>query len=174
MATHDYPLFSHWQQTLGWILDTTERLPQKVRFTLANRISELALDILEGIIEAIYQKQRTAILRKINLNLEKLRVLFSDDKPQLQQQVQQVDEYVDQRLQLTLKRKACWLNQSSQGLSFLGVRIFPSFLRHCTANRQRSLKKIKNRLQAYQQGYIDEQQMADSIQCSWAHLHYFD
>ncbi len=76
MATHDYPLFVHWQQTLGWILDTTERFPQKARFTLANRMADLALDILEGIIEAIYQKQRTAILRRINLNLEKLRVLF--------------------------------------------------------------------------------------------------
>ncbi len=76
MATHDYPLFVHWQQTLDWILDITERLPQKVRFTLANRIADLSLDILEDIIEAIYQKQRANILRKINLNLEKLRVLF--------------------------------------------------------------------------------------------------
>lgn len=101
-------------------------------------------------------------------------VLFADDKSLLQQQVRQVDEYVSLRLQLRLKRKACWLNRSSQGLSFLGMRIFPSFLRHCTANRQRSLHKIHNRLQAYQQGYISEQQMADSIQCSWAHLHYFD
>ncbi len=101
-------------------------------------------------------------------------VLFADDKVLLQRQVQQIDEYVTQCLHLTLKRKACWLNRSHQGLSFLGMRVFPSFLRHCTANRQRSLKKMKHRLQAYQCGEINEQQMADSIQCSWAHLHYFD
>jgi hypothetical protein len=76
MATSDYPLYVHWYKTLNWILDSVERMPKNVRFTIATRISELSLDIIELIIEAIYQKQRTGPLNAINMKLEKLRVLF--------------------------------------------------------------------------------------------------
>ena len=76
MATEDYPLYVHWYKTLHWILDCAERLPKKVRFSLASRITDLSLEVLELIVEAIYQKERVMVLRKINLNLEKLRVLF--------------------------------------------------------------------------------------------------
>jgi len=40
------------------------------------RIENLALDIIEGIIEARYSGERKAILRRIDLDLEKLRVLL--------------------------------------------------------------------------------------------------
>lgn len=76
MATEDYPLYVHWTKTLHWIMDCAERLPKKVRFSLATRITDLSLEILERIVEAIYQKDRIAALKQINLNLEKLRVLF--------------------------------------------------------------------------------------------------
>ena len=76
MATDDYPLYVHWYKTLSWILDCVERLPKKVRFSLATRITDLSLEVLELIIEAIYQKDRVDLLKKVNLNLEKLRVLF--------------------------------------------------------------------------------------------------
>lgn len=76
MASSDYPLYVHWYQTLDWILDCVERMPKNVRFSIASRISNLSLDIIELVIEAIYQKQRKTTLHAINLNLEKLRVLF--------------------------------------------------------------------------------------------------
>jgi hypothetical protein len=76
MAKTDYPLYVHWYKTLNWILDSVERMPKNIRFTIASRISDLSLDIIELIIEAIYQKQRTEPLKAINMNLEKLRVLF--------------------------------------------------------------------------------------------------
>ena len=72
----DYPVFVYWQETLDWILDRVEGFPKSVRFTLSSRIVNLSLDVLEKIIEAIYTKQRGAILDRINLDLEKLRVLF--------------------------------------------------------------------------------------------------
>ena len=100
-------------------------------------------------------------------------VLFSNSKDELKQWQQQLDELVVNKLQCQLKNKACWLNRSNAGLSFLGMRIFSGMLRHCHANRNRSLKKLDHRIKAFEKGDISEQQMADSIQCIWSHLHYF-
>lgn len=71
-----YPLYVHWESTLNWILDCVERFPKSVRFSLSSRIANIALDILEAIVEAIYTRERTQLLERINLHLEKLRVLF--------------------------------------------------------------------------------------------------
>lgn len=73
--THELPLFEHWNRVLDWLLDRLEHFPKHVRFTISQRMANLALDVLEGIIEATYSKERAAILRQLNLNLEKLRIL---------------------------------------------------------------------------------------------------
>ena len=71
-----YPLFEHWYKALDWILSSVEKFPRNARFSLASRIAELALEAMELIIEAIYSKNRAIVLDKLNLNFEKLRVLF--------------------------------------------------------------------------------------------------
>ncbi len=76
MSTDNYPLYAHWYKTLNWILDSAERMPKKVRFSIASRITDLSLQILELIVEAIYLKQRQSSLTAINVALEKLRVLY--------------------------------------------------------------------------------------------------
>ncbi len=100
-------------------------------------------------------------------------VLFSNSKEELKHWQQALEVFVTLQLKLKLKNKACWLNSSQAGLSFLGMRIFPGLLRHCPANRKRSLKKLNNRIKAFEKGDIAEQQMTDSIQCICAHLDYF-
>lgn len=72
----DYPLFAHWYKTLTWILTAVERFPRNARFSLASRIADAALDTLEAVIEAIYTRDRAAILDRANLGIEKQRVLF--------------------------------------------------------------------------------------------------
>jgi ribosomal protein L4 len=72
----DYPLFVHWYQTLDWILSTVENFPKNARFSLASRLADIALNTIELIIEAIYTKDRRHILDRINLYMEKQRVLF--------------------------------------------------------------------------------------------------
>ena len=72
----DYPLFVHWHQTLDWILTTAENFPKNARFSLASRLADSALNTVELIIEAIYTKDRLHILDRINLYMEKQRVLF--------------------------------------------------------------------------------------------------
>ena len=72
----DFPVFVKWSDATDWILDTVEKFPKSVRFTISGRIGNMTLDVLEGIIEAIYSKDRSHILGKLNLNIEKLRVMF--------------------------------------------------------------------------------------------------
>ena len=72
----DYPVFRKWYVTLDWILDRCENFPKSVRFTISTRISNISLDILEKIVEAIYSKNRLEILQSANLDIEKLRFFF--------------------------------------------------------------------------------------------------
>jgi hypothetical protein len=61
---------------LAWLLPATEKFPHKALFTFANRIDNLALDLIEDLVEARYAGEKRAILRRANLRLEKLRVLL--------------------------------------------------------------------------------------------------
>lgn len=72
----DYPLFVKWFEATDWVLDTVEKFPKHTRFTLSGRIANLTLDVMEGIIEAIYTKERAHILDRTNLYVEKMRVLL--------------------------------------------------------------------------------------------------
>ncbi len=70
-------LFVKWTDFLKWLLSTTEKFPKKVRFTFTTRIDNLALDILEDIIEFRYsRKTRQSGFRTINIKFEKLRILL--------------------------------------------------------------------------------------------------
>ena len=72
----DPPVFVFWYDFLRWLLEKTEKFPKKVRFSFTVRIENLALDIVDGIIESRYSNEKKAILRRLDLDLEKLRVLL--------------------------------------------------------------------------------------------------
>lgn len=69
-------LFAHWEGFLGWLLDHTQKFPKHLRFTLTGRIDNLALDIYTRIAEARYRRDRVALLERLNLDLELLRLLL--------------------------------------------------------------------------------------------------
>lgn len=72
----DLPIFAKWTDFLKWLHFKTEKFPKKVRFTFSNRINNLALDIVESLVEARYSRSKFLPLKQTNLNLEKLRILF--------------------------------------------------------------------------------------------------
>ncbi len=77
MTKPDEPvIFVRWMQFLEWLLPATEKFPKRVRFTFADRIDNLALDIAEDLVEARYSRDKQSILRRVNLRLEKLRILL--------------------------------------------------------------------------------------------------
>jgi hypothetical protein len=77
---HEYPIFERWYQTQKWILECTGKMPVKVRFSVSTRIANVSLDITERLLEAIYSKDRKRLLERVNLLLEKLRILFRVSK----------------------------------------------------------------------------------------------
>ena len=72
----DLPVFTKWMELVEWLLPTTEKFPKKVRFSLSQRIDNLALDVVEDLVEARYSRRKEEVLARANLRLEKLRVLL--------------------------------------------------------------------------------------------------
>ncbi len=73
---HDLPVFVCWMEFLKWLFPVTEKFPKRIRFTLVDRMQNLAFDVVEDMVEARYSRDKRAILKKANLRLEKLRVLM--------------------------------------------------------------------------------------------------
>jgi hypothetical protein len=69
-------VFARWERFVAWLLDRTEKFPRRVAFTFRTRIDNLALDVFERLVEARYQRDREPTLRRINLDIEKLRLLL--------------------------------------------------------------------------------------------------
>lgn len=72
----DLPIFVVWMEFVKWLLPVTEKLPKRVRFSLADRMDNLALDVVEDLVEARYARDKGPVLKRANLRLEKLRVLL--------------------------------------------------------------------------------------------------
>ena len=61
---------------LRWLIPTVEKFPRTQKFLLGDRIQAAALDVLERLIEATYDRDRAGSLRAANLGVEKLRHLI--------------------------------------------------------------------------------------------------
>ncbi|MBT5231458.1 MAG: diversity-generating retroelement protein Avd [Methylococcales bacterium] len=72
----ELPVFVDWMQFLDWFLPVTNKFPKSIRFTFSDRMQNLALDIVEDLVEARYTKNKKSILKRTNLRLEKLRILI--------------------------------------------------------------------------------------------------
>lgn len=110
MKNDDLPIFVKWLDFLEWLLPVTERFPKRVRFTFSERINQLALDIVEDLIEARYTRDKQVHLRRANLRLEKIRVLL-----RLSNKLQFLDhkryEYAMKHINEVGKMLGGWLKQ---------------------------------------------------------------
>jgi RNA-directed DNA polymerase len=100
-------------------------------------------------------------------------VLFGDSKQYLLDLRAGIEAFLQERLKLRLKPEATRLNRTFHGLSFLGMRIFPNYLRVRPENRKRSIRRAIRTVRAWQNSEIDEQRAAQSVTSIIGHLHYF-
>ena len=70
------PALERMYQFQLWLVPTVEKFPRSQTFLLGDRIQTTALDVLEGLVEATYTRERTHLLDRVNLGIEKLRFLF--------------------------------------------------------------------------------------------------
>ena len=76
IAGPDLKVLTLWEDFLAWFLHHTARWPKSVRFTVTQRLQNLALQVLEDLVQARYQRRgRLGVLVGINLRLEKIRYL---------------------------------------------------------------------------------------------------
>src|SRR3989339_1779556 len=61
---------------LLYLIQQVSKFPKNQRYNLGERIENLALDVFEGIVEALYRKEKTQTLQRANLSLEKIRILL--------------------------------------------------------------------------------------------------
>ena len=97
-------------------------------------------------------------------------LLFAASKAQLRQWLQVVRAFTDDRLKLELKDEASRLAPVSQGVPFLGFRIFPGLIRLDRRHLVRFRRNVRMREQAYANGDIDEAELSRSVNSLIAHI----
>jgi hypothetical protein len=73
--TEEISAVAHAYDLTLWMLPHIASFSRQHRFTLGNRLEETALEVLETLVEASYASEKTALLTKANLCLERLRYL---------------------------------------------------------------------------------------------------
>ena len=61
---------------LRWLIPVLEQFPRSQKFLLGDRLQQCALDVLDALVEASYNRRPDAALSRANLALEKLRLLL--------------------------------------------------------------------------------------------------
>ena len=74
--TDDLPIFIDWMKFMDWLVPVADKFPKVARFTFSQRLTNLGLDMVEDLVEARHSKRNSAILKRANLRLEKLRVIL--------------------------------------------------------------------------------------------------
>ena len=75
-TSKELPIFIKWMDFLKWLLVITDNFPKKARFTFVDRMTNLSFEIVEDLVEARYSKNKSYSLKRINMNIEKLRIFI--------------------------------------------------------------------------------------------------
>ena len=101
-------------------------------------------------------------------------LLFGDDKETLHRLCAQVRAFLRDELALELKEESIRVAPVSQGISFLGFRIFPRLIRLQRSGWARFKRSVRAREQAYMKGDIDEKALVQSVQSLLGHVQHAD
>jgi hypothetical protein len=96
--------------------------------------------------------------------------LFADDKQRLRADLERIEEFVRDRLGLALKERATILAPVSQGMPFLGWRIYRGVTRLRPENARRTRRRLRHRRWEFRSGRIAAGRYAAAVQSVLAHL----
>ena len=71
----ELPVFIRYYDLFVWSLQRSEGFPKILRASLTQRFGELLLLALEQLLELRYTRERESLFGRVNLTLEKLRIL---------------------------------------------------------------------------------------------------
>ena len=101
-------------------------------------------------------------------------VCFHHEKKNLLGARSQIEIFLGEKLQLRLKPSASYLGFSSQGLSFLGARIYGGTIGIKRENFIRARRRMHRKRIGVENGEITQQHYLDSMNAYWAYLASFD
>jgi RNA-directed DNA polymerase len=90
-------------------------------------------------------------------------VLFANETKTLKRYHQALHEFLYDELGLTLHDKSTWMNHQVHGLSFLGMRIWPNYIRTRSVNWRRSQRKIQRRQKEWLLGRMDDEALQQCL-----------
>lgn len=111
----DLPVFTKWMDFMKWQLNALDNFPKKARFNFSDRIINIMLQNVDFLVEARYNRNKSAQLKSINLNLEKMRILLRICFEQRYISIKSY-EYAITRINEIGKMIGGWMKQQ-QGLS---------------------------------------------------------
>jgi hypothetical protein len=98
-------------------------------------------------------------------------LLFSDDKAELHRWKEEIMTFLE-GLRLTLHERKSVVFPVSEGIDFLGYRVFPTFRRMRRVTVRRFSRRLRHLRDAYRAGSITIQQVSQSVQSWAAHCRY--
>ncbi len=97
-------------------------------------------------------------------------ISFSDDKASLHLLLEKVDRFVKEEIKLELKPKATLIAPVTQGISFLGFRVYPHLIRLKRENLIRLRKTVRKKENLYMEGRIKEIDLTRSMSSVIGHV----
>jgi hypothetical protein len=97
-------------------------------------------------------------------------LLFADDKPTLHQWLADSRQFLRETLRLELKEAATCLAPVSEGIPFLGFRIYPGVIRLQPRTLRRFRRQVRGRERAYQAGRLDLEELVTTVASLFAHV----
>ena len=97
-------------------------------------------------------------------------LVFAPNKKTLWQYLAVIEGFLQQHLHLQLKPSATRVVPVSEGIAFLGFRLFPHIVRLNQRTLRRFRRGLKNKEQAFLQGKITTEQWVHSVSAMLAHI----
>jgi RNA-directed DNA polymerase len=90
-------------------------------------------------------------------------LLFESSKAELWRWRDEVERYAAEHLKLRLKERATLVAPVTEGVPFLGLRVWPSVRRLDTRRRRRLVRKIREQVRQLADGHVESQHVLDSM-----------
>lgn len=97
-------------------------------------------------------------------------LLFADDKPALHRNLAELRAFLREALRLELKETATRLAPVTEGIPFLGFRVYPGVLRLNPRTLRRFRRQWRSRERAYRAGRLGGADLATSVASLFAHV----
>ena len=151
---------------LDHIIDHNGIYPDGVGIPVGNLTSQLFANVYLNILDH-YIKHNLGV--RYYLRYMDDFIILGEDPAQLRKELQQINEFVENRLHLHLNPKTTII-AAKNGVDFVGYRHFPSF----RILRKGATRRIKKLLHAFKTGEVDEELFDRSMESRIGHARHAD